>query len=102
MGKIDEIMKLLELHKEDLRENFAVKKIGIFGSFARGDETEKSDVDVYVEFFLDELDFDKYLRLIEYLEGLFGRKVDIITKDGIETMRIPYIKKEIKRSLIYA
>ena len=42
------------------------------------------------------------LKLIEYLEALLGKKVDLITKDGVETIRIPYIKESIKRGLIYA
>jgi len=68
----------------------------------RGEETSQSDIDIYVEFRLEELTFDKYLGLIEYLERLLGRRVDIITKDGVETIRIPHVKEEIKRSLVYA
>jgi len=55
-----------------------------------------------VEFELKELTFGKYLSLLEYLENLLGKKIDLITKDGVETIRIPYIKEEIKRNLIYA
>ena len=55
-----------------------------------------------MEFELKELTFGKYLSLLEYLENLLGKKIGLITKDGVETIRIPYIKEEIKRNLIYA
>jgi len=100
--KVERILKLLRDHKDELRRNFSVKKIGVFGSYARGEESARSDLDIYVEFYMDELTFEKYLKLTEYLEALLGRKVDLITKDGVETIRIPYIKESIKRGLIYA
>mgnify|MGYP000017518485 CR=1 FL=1 len=102
MKRLDEIMSALKRHKKELKEKFGVKEIGVFGSYVKGKETKSSDIDIYVEFDLKELTFDKYLGLLEYLENLLGGKIDLITKDGVETIRIPYIKEEIKRSLIYA
>jgi predicted nucleotidyltransferase len=40
--------------------------------------------------------------LFEYLEKLLNTKIDLITKDGVESIRISYIKEEIKRSIVYA
>ncbi len=102
MREIDKMMRILKEHKEELERDFSVKKIGIFGSYTREEETPESDVDIYVEFDIKNLTFDRYLELIDYLEKLLGRKIDLITKYGVETIRIPYIKKEIRRSLIYA
>jgi len=102
MREIDRIMKILKEHKEELKRDFSVKKIGVFGSYTKGEQTSESDIDIYVEFDMKNLTFDKYLELIDYLEKLLGRKIDLITKYGVETIRIPYIKEEIKRSLIYA
>jgi len=102
MREIDRIMRILKEHKEELKRDFSVKKIGIFGSYTKGEQTPESDIDIYVEFDMKSLTFDKYLELIDYLEKLLGRKIDLITKYGVETIRIPYIKEEIKRSLIYA
>ena len=102
MREIDRIMKVLKEHKEELKRDFSVKKIGVFGSYTREEQTPESDIDIYVEFDIKNLTFDKYLELIDYLEKLLGRKIDLITKYGVETIRIPYIKEEIKRSLIYA
>ena len=102
MREIDRIMKVLKNHKEELKRDFSVKKIGVFGSYTRQEQTPESDIDIYVEFDIKNLTFDRYLELIDYLEKLLGRKIDLITKYGVETIRIPYIKEEIKRSLIYA
>jgi len=102
MREIDRIMRILKDHKEELKRRFSLKKIGVFGSYTRGEQTPESDIDIYVEFDMKNLTFDKYLELIDYLEKLLGRKIDLITKYGVETIRIPYIKEEIKRSLIYA
>jgi len=101
MKTINQIIKTLEDHKQELREKFGVLSIGVFGSFARGEETEDSDIDIYVEFDLERLTFSKYLELLEYLEKLLDIKVDLITKDGLESIRIPYIKAEIEKDLIY-
>ncbi|HHF97974.1 MAG TPA: nucleotidyltransferase [Candidatus Aerophobetes bacterium] len=102
MREIDRIMRILKDHKEELKRRFSLKKIGVFGSYTREEQTPESDIDIYVEFDIKNLTFDKYLELIDYLEKLLGRKIDLITKYGVETIRIPYIKEEIKRSLIYA
>ncbi|HOK79382.1 MAG TPA: nucleotidyltransferase family protein [bacterium] len=99
---LDEIIEVLIKHKHNLKEKFSVLRIGVFGSFAKGKETEKSDIDIYIEFDIEKITFAKYLELIDYLEGIFGRKVDIITRDSVETIRIPHIKEEIKREIIYA
>lgn len=96
-----EILSILRERKDELAEKFAVVKIGIYGSFVRGEGDEKSDIDVYVEFDMSGLSFDKYLEFVDYLERLFGRKVDVITKDGVESIRIPHVKEEIKRSIVY-
>jgi len=56
------ILKLLREHKDELRK-FGVKKIGVFGSYAGGEETAKSNIVIYVEFYIDELTFEKYLEL---------------------------------------
>jgi len=99
---VKDIVAILRLHGQTLRRDFAVRRIGVFGSFAKGTESKKSDIDFYVEFELSELDLDKYLRLIEYLEKLFNKKIDLVTKDGVESIRIPHIKEEIKKEIVYA
>ena len=94
-----EILKQLREHWDVLKK-YGVKKVGIFGSFARGTETKKSDVDLVVEF--KKPSFDNYIDLVDYLEGLFKRRVDILTPCGVKSIRVKKVTDEIKRSLIYA
>jgi predicted nucleotidyltransferase len=87
------------IENQDVLKKYTVKKIGLFGSFIKNMQKKNSDVDLVVEFDVPSL--DNFMDLIEYLENLFGRKVDILTPTGIETIRIKYIADDIKRSVVY-
>lgn len=95
-----EIVELLNENKKEIQK-FGVKRIGLFGSFSRGENREGSDVDIVVEFERGKATFKNFAGLIDYLENLFGRPVDIITPAGIESIRIKEIKEEIKRGIVY-
>lgn len=94
----EEVINLLNIHKEELKK-YKVKKIGLFGSFVRGTQTAKSDIDFFVEF--EEPIFENFIGLSNFLEKIFKRKVDILTPAGIESIRLKHIKQEIKRSIYY-
>lgn len=79
---------------EAVLEKYSVKKIGLFGSFVRGEQKDYSDIDFLVEF--EEPDFDKFMDLCFYLEELFGRKVELITNGSLSPYIEPYIEKEVK------
>jgi len=67
----------------ELQERFNIRRIGIFGSFVRGEATETSDVDVLVEF-EEIVDLFTFLELKDYLEQLLGRKVDLVTEKALK------------------
>ena len=96
----NEILRVLRENKEKLKE-FGVKRIGIFGSFIRGEVTEKSDIDVVFEFERGKATFKNVCGLVDFLEKLFGREIDLLTPDGIESIRIKHVKEEIKREIEY-
>lgn len=89
-----EILRLLEENRREIKK-FGVKEIGVFGSAARGEQTEKSDIDVLVE--LEDKTFDSYMGLLFFLEGLFNSKVDLVMKGSIK----PIIKDRILSETIY-
>lgn len=91
-------LKLLKEHEEVIKGRFGVKKIGIFGSFARGEALDKSDVDVLVEFREGKKTFNNFMELKFYLEELFERDVDLV----IETAIKPLLKDHIMREAVYA
>lgn len=86
---------LLREHEPVLKERFGVRKIGIFGSFIRGEERPDSDVDILVEFRRGQETFDHYMDLKFYLEDLFGRKVDLVMKGAIKRRLKEYILGEV-------
>ncbi len=94
----EEIISLLNKHREELKK-YKVKRIGLFGSFVRGKQTAKSDIDFFVEF--EEPIFDNFIGLSNFLEKIFKRKVEILTPAGLESIRIEHIKEEIKRTIYY-
>ena len=94
---MDAISTLKE-HEKLIRQKFGVKKIGIFESFARGEEREDSDLDVLVVFEEGQKTFDNYMDLKFYLEDLFGRKIDLVTEKALK----PQLKDIILKDVVYA
>jgi uncharacterized protein len=91
----DEVLALLCTLKPDLAERFAINQIGIFGSVARNEARQDSDIDVVVHMQPDML---KRVRLKAELEQAFGREVDVIRyRDSMN----PYLKARIDRDVIY-
>ena len=91
----DEIKKIIKKHKDELKEKYSVKEIGIFGSFVRGEAKEDSDVDILVEF-EKPIGFFKFLELEEYLSNLIGREVDLVCKKALK----PHIGKHILEEVV--
>ena len=92
--KLEEIQKILAKHKKELYEKYKIEKMGIFGSFVRGEEREESDIDILVEF-EDVPGLIKFIEVEEYLSKLLGRKVDLVRKPAIRKELRPKILKEV-------
>ena len=77
MRKLEEIKSILAEHKQELKREYKVKEIGIFGSYVRGEQKKRSDVDISVEFEetanLSLLDF---IGFKNYLSDILGVKAD--------------------------
>lgn len=86
-------MKILKEHESEIRRRFGVKRIGIFGSHARGEEREMGDVDVLVEFIAPS--FDNFMDLAFFLQDLFGREVDLVTTRGLSPHIAPFVEREV-------
>ncbi|MCG2661641.1 MAG: nucleotidyltransferase domain-containing protein [Kiritimatiellae bacterium] len=76
-----------------------MKKIALFGSVVDGEYTKHSDIDMVIEF--EEPIGLRFIDLAEYLENKLGRKTDILTADGLKSIRIKKIAQDIKMSLLY-
>jgi uncharacterized protein len=86
MSNTADILNKLRKLMPQLREEYAVKEIGLFGSYARGVATNKSDIDLLVEF--DRPVGWEFLTLKIFLEDKLGVEVDLVTRNALkETLR---------------
>jgi uncharacterized protein len=90
--KADILRVIREKHPE-LTDRFTVRRIGVFGSFARESANPESDVDILVE--LGQPTFDHYMDLKFYLEELLNRPVDLVMADTVKPRLRPIIGKEV-------
>lgn len=95
----ERVVELLRAQSRYLSDEFCVRRVGLFGSFARGEAGEESDVDLVVEF--DRPIGLRFMELADYLEQILGRRVDLLTPEGLRTIRNPRIAREIASGLIY-
>jgi uncharacterized protein len=91
----DDILKKLEENRDTIK-GFGVRRLGIFGSYARGEQSEASDMDFLVEF--EKKTFNNYMDLKFFLEELFGRSVDLVIADAVK----PRLRKPIFEETVYA
>src|SRR5262249_10533710 len=84
---------------DELLQKHAVRRIALFGSYATGTQSRKSDVDFLVDF--ERPTYENLLGLSKDLERLFGRKVDILTPPGLESIRVKAIAENIRKTLAY-
>lgn len=91
----ENIEKILKSQKKLLKEKFQVKKIGVFGSFARNEQSVNSDIDILVEFY-EPIGWD-FFDLQGYLENILQREVDLVTEKALK----PQIKATILKEVEY-
>ncbi|HSW09779.1 MAG TPA: nucleotidyltransferase family protein [Bacillota bacterium] len=92
-------IKLLRERHTFLASEFGVRRIGLFGSYAKGYANETSDIDIVVEF--ERPIGLRFVELADYLEDLLGRKVDVLTPAGIQNIRIQQVARSITESIVY-
>lgn len=92
-----DIIDFLSSHKEELAQRFGVTSIGLFGSYARAEAREASDIDIAVELHPDHKSLRTFFGLRRYLEQEMGRPVDL----GIESALKPQVRDEIAKEIIH-
>jgi len=93
----DEILDLLRSLQDDLTARYKVRRIGVFGSFARREARADSDVDILVDF-KEGADLFDLIELSQYLEEKIGRHVDLATPRALR----PEIRDGVYRDVVYA
>jgi len=91
----EDILDALQASRDQLLA-LGVRRLGVFGSFVRGQQHPTSDVDLLVEFEQGQKTFDHFMNLSFLLEDLFQRRVEIITPESLSPHIGPYILKEVE------
>jgi len=92
----EEIEKTLKRIKPLVGEKFKVKKIGVFGSYLHGEQSEESDVDILVEFY-EPIGWE-FIDFKEFLEQTLGQEVDLVTVRALK----PQLRDRILKEVVYA
>ncbi len=97
MRELEDIKKVLRDHFEELKRDYGIKRLAIFGSYARKECTEISDIDILVEF--ERPIGLKFIELAEYLEKILEIKVDLLTPNALKQK--PKLWESVKEDLVY-
>ena len=95
MKDLEEIKKVLKNELPYLKEKYHVKKLGIFGSYVRGENKNGSDLDILVEFFKP-ITLLKQVELERYLTNLLGIKIDLVPQNALKPFIGEYILREVR------
>ncbi len=90
-----DILSFIAKNKNQLKP-FGVKKLGLFGSFARDEQNADSDIDFLVEFEPTKKTFDNFMQLSFYLEDALKRQVELVTLESLSPYIGPHILKEVE------
>lgn len=96
MKTLNEVKILLSEHKEKLAKKYFIKEIGIFGSFVRGEQNKRSDIDILVDF--EKLpDLLTFIEIERYLEEILGIKVDLVRRPALRIELRDKIQAEVEQ-----
>ncbi len=95
----DSIIQKIRKEYPYLISEYGIKRIGLFGSYSRNEQTENSDIDIIAEF--EKPIGLKFVEFAEYLEKILGRKTDVLTPEGLKGITVRRISEHIEKSIIY-
>jgi predicted nucleotidyltransferase len=95
MTELERIEGILKKHRDKFKEKYYVKRIGIFGSLSKGEQTSENDLDILVEFD-GPIGWD-IVELKDYLEDLIAKKIDLVNINALK----PQLRENILNEVIY-
>ena len=97
-----ELLEILRRYKRANAERYGIVELGLFGSFARDQQSNRSDVDILVEFEPGKKSFDNFMHLAFFLEQQLGRRVELVTPESLSPHIGPYILREVEYASIHS
>ena len=89
------VLDLLTQNRDAISAKFHIRRIGIYGSVNRGEENEKSDIDILIDFETGYATLRNYMNLQRYLQAFFSRKVDLVTYGSLSPHIRPFVVREV-------
>jgi predicted nucleotidyltransferase len=93
----DSILAFLHDHADELRA-MGVMKIGLFGSYARGEQTPESDIDILLT--ISDWSWKRWCKVWNFLEDNLGIKIDLVPEDDLRPELVPYVMPEVRYAQI--
>lgn len=91
----ENIITVLKSYKPELSK-FGVQNIGLFGSYLRDEQSDKSDIDILIDFEPEKENFDNYMAVYDMFESIFeNEKIEVVTKNGLSKYIGPKILKDV-------
>jgi predicted nucleotidyltransferase len=94
MYSTNELLTILKAKKSELERKYPISEMGLFGSYARGDYNEHSDIDILVDFNARIDGFD-YISIAHALEDTLQTKIDLVSRKGIQAKYLPFVEKNL-------
>lgn len=101
IGTKEDIFDVLGRNRSHLR-GLGVKRIGLFGSFVRGEQRPDSDVDLLVEFEPGRKTFDSFMELSFFMEEVLQRRIELVTVESLSPYLGPHILREVEYASLAA
>lgn len=89
------MLDLLSRNRDAIGTTFRIRRIGVYGSVNRGEESEKSDIDILIEFETGYATLRNYMNLRRYLQAFFSREVDLVTYGSLSPSLRSWVDREV-------